>query len=83
MNRIKHRALSLSSLMLLSILLSVAPAPHPLSSAGEVHRSGTTSDSTFTSSMTTITGTVGSPITPTVPVHFGYSMTRGSVNLSL
>ncbi|MGB2070850.1 MAG: hypothetical protein ACPHVR_04370 [Poseidonia sp.] len=83
MNRTKHRALGLASLMLLSILLSVAPAPHSLSSAVEVHRSGTISDSTFTSSMTTISGTVGSPITPTIPVHFGYSMTQGSVNLSL
>lgn len=83
MNHLKHRALSLTSLMLLSILLSVAPHPHHLATDITAQRSGTTSDHTFTTSTSEISGTVGSPITPTVPVHFGSSMTQGGVNLSL
>ena len=83
MQRSKVTASTLVLLMLTSVLLGLIPTPAHLEKAHTVQRTATVSDQTFTQSMTTISGDVGDTITPTVPVHYGYSMTDGTMNLSL
>ena len=79
----KVTASTLVLLMLTSVLLGLIPTPTHLDEAHIVQRTATVTDQTFTQSMTTITGDVGDTITPTVPVHYGYSMTDGTMNLTL
>ena len=79
----KVTASTLVLLMLTSVLLGLIPTPTHLEEAQIVQRTATVTDQTFTQSMTTITGDVGDTITPTVPVHYGYSMTDGTMNLTL
>lgn len=77
------RAAGLVTLMLMSILMGYAPPADHLDDRSDVRSSNTTGDQSFTGLTSSISGSVGDVITPTVPIHYGYSMTNGQMNLTL
>ena len=75
-------ATGLVGLLLLSVMVTFSPATVNL----EEHTPqfvGTQEETTFTDLSTSISGTVGTPIGPSVPVAYGHSLTDGSVHLEL
>ena len=83
MGQEKRFAVGLVLLMLTSYLLAVVPSVDVLEQNAAQQRTGTHQDQAFTDGSTLLSGTVGAPINPSIPVAFGYSMTSGSVELSL
>lgn len=79
----KAQAIALVALMVLGLLSAHPIGLTPLGSEPQLAFSNTTTDSTFTGSTTEITGNVGDQILPTIPVNYGYSMTEGTLKLSL
>ena len=76
----KSAASSLAVLMLLSVLVTIVPTATDLDER-HLHFVGTHEDQAFTDGSTSITGSVGASILPSVPVAYGHSLSEGSVHI--
>ena len=83
MSDFKARAAGLVVLMLLGALSALVSQPTMLGLLNVNERVGTQQDLAFTDGSTSISGSVGTPINPSVPVAYGYRMTNGTVSLEL
>ena len=78
----KFAAYGLVGLLVLSVCLAITPHSEALKESTN-HFVGTHQDQTFTDGSTSIAGTVGASILPSIPVAYGHSLTSGTVQIDL